>query len=243
MLAVLVEFSFFSTPKKIVPDTLGVELISIDALNSKILNKPKPTPAVQQTTPPSPQTRQDDVAPEIKKKITPPKKHNTDKSLNQVFDNIIKEDKVNNQFSNMLKNVEKKKPPLKKTESKTPSLDSVISQIDSDNMNSGNEVGALSLTEEEMIRSQIYPNWFVPAGIKNAESIIVEIEVNIAESGEVISARILDEKKCMAQQNTRVAAESAKRAVILSSPIKIPPVLRGKLRKFVLRFNPKDILN
>jgi hypothetical protein len=235
---------------RFVPDTfVSFEVIKqsdLDELKKK--SKPLLSPPeikeekfvdAKQSFQPVPQEKSNDAVPGIK---IPPKAIQ-DKSLDKVLDSVVKEESINKQFDSMLKNVEKtnnKKKTIPTSNNKT--VKDVLDSIDS-SLDTGVEgASSLSATEEEAIRRQIYPNWFVPAGIKDAENIIVEIEVRLSETGEVVSAKILDEAKCMSQHSTRVAAESARRAVMLSSPIKVPPSLKGTLKKIILRFNPKDVL-
>jgi hypothetical protein len=226
---------------KVVPDTFSLEVIKrtdLEEIQQKAADSnpdPQEEKPLMQT---QPLKDNSDAAPDVK---VPAK---AKKDLEKVLDNVVKEENLNKQFDNMLKNVEKntsKKKTAKPVKNRT--VDDVLGSIDSSSSDGVEGVSALSATEEEAIRQQIYPNWFVPAGIKDAENIIVEIEVRLSETGEVLSAKILDEKKCMSQQGTRVAAESAKRAVMLSSPIKVPASLKGALKSFVLRFNPKDVLS
>jgi hypothetical protein len=234
----LIVFVGIPSRSKVVPDTFTLEVIKrtdLEEIQQKAASPdPKEEKPLVQTTP---LKENSDAVPDVK---VPAK---AKKDLEKVLDNVVKEENLNKQFDNMLKNVEKNtsKKVAKPVASRT--VDDVLGSIDSSSSEGGEGVSALSATEEEAIRQQIYPNWFVPAGIKDAENIIVEIEVRLSETGEVLSAKILDEKKCMSQQSTRVAAESAKRAVMLSSPIKVPASLKGALKNFVLRFNPKDVLS
>ncbi|MDR1366043.1 MAG: TonB C-terminal domain-containing protein [Holosporales bacterium] len=243
----LIVFVGIPSRSRVVPDTFNLEVIKrtdLEEIQKKAAElspdskeeKPLETKHSFQTEPPV--KKNSSAVPDAK--VSP----KTNKDLEKVLDNVVKEENLNKQFDNMLRNVEKntsKKKAAKTVENRT--VDDVLGSIDSSSSEGVDGVSALSATEEEAIRQQIYPNWFVPAGIKDAENIIVEIEVRLSETGEVLSAKILDKKKCMSQQSTRVAAESAKRAVMLSSPIKVPASLKGALKNFVLRFNPKDVLD
>ncbi|MDR2412226.1 MAG: hypothetical protein LBD66_01280, partial [Holosporales bacterium] len=62
------------------------------------------------------------------------------------------------------------------------------------------------------------------------------------DDGTVTNIQILDEKHCQEDPRYRAAAESARRAVRIASPLKIPPNRLELLRSFRLRFNPKDAL-
>jgi hypothetical protein len=102
----------------------------------------------------------------------------------------------------------------------------------------------LSEGDYEMISSQIYPHWVVPSGVRDAENIIIEIRVQIKDNGQVIlsSIKILDEKRYAADYIFRAAADSAKRAILEASPLRIPRDKMELFRDFILRFNLKEAL-
>ncbi|MDR1561231.1 MAG: hypothetical protein LBS23_02650 [Holosporaceae bacterium] len=109
---------------------------------------------------------------------------------------------------------------------------------------SGSGSGVLTEGDYEVISSQIYPHWAVPSGIKDVENIIIEIRVQLKETGEVIpsSIKILDEKRYTTDYIFRAAADSARRAVLEASPLKIPRDKIKIFRDFILRFNLKEAL-
>ncbi|MDR0968339.1 MAG: hypothetical protein LBL99_01740 [Holosporaceae bacterium] len=102
----------------------------------------------------------------------------------------------------------------------------------------------LTDSDYEMISSQIYPHWAVPSGVRDAENIIIEIQVQLRENGEVIpsSVKILDEKRYATDYIFRAAADSARRAVLEASPLKIPREKIDIFKDFTLRFNLKEAL-
>jgi len=115
-------------------------------------------------------------------------------------------------------------------------------QEDAEQSSSAEEITqemTLSTLEEDEIRNQIIPNWIIPAGVKDAENLIVEVLVEIAPDGTIIRTKILNPSN---EINFRIAAQSAERAVLLSSPLKISSKRLKKLKEFVFHFNPKDVL-
>jgi hypothetical protein len=102
--------------------------------------------------------------------------------------------------------------------------------------------GALTAGEEDFIRQQIYPHWSIPGGIAEAENLIVELRITLQDDGTVTNIQILDQNRCQENPQYRAAAESARRAVRIASPLKIPPNRLELFRSFRLRFNPKDAL-
>ncbi|MDR2067769.1 MAG: hypothetical protein LBP41_02150 [Holosporaceae bacterium] len=107
----------------------------------------------------------------------------------------------------------------------------------------GSGIG-LSEGDYEMISSQIYPHWVVPSGIRDAENIIIEMRVQIKDNGQVIpsSVKILDERRYATDYIFRAAADSARRAILDASPLKIPRDKIDLFRDFILRFNLKEAL-
>jgi len=108
-----------------------------------------------------------------------------------------------------------------------------------DNTEQISEEMTLSTLEEDEIRNQIIPNWIIPAGVKDAENLVVEVLVEIAQDGSIIRTKILNPSN---ELNFKIAAQSAERALLLSSPLKISSKRLKKLKEFVFHFNPKDVL-
>lgn len=143
------------------------------------------------------------------------------------------EEKSKEQFETILKDIKKKKngsDAANKLEKSTKST-----KTDSQNV----DTGQISGDDELEIKRQIYPKWSIPAGIKNAESYYVDVEVALAADGRVMSAKVVNSVKGV---ELRVVAESAVRAVLLASPIRLKSKGRPSSRKFVLRFDLKEAL-
>ncbi|KAF0138159.1 MAG: periplasmic protein TonB, partial [Rhodospirillaceae bacterium] len=100
----------------------------------------------------------------------------------------------------------------------------------------------LSLSEIDAIRAQIERCWNVPAGARDAGNLIVEIRVQFAPNGQVLSAQIVEDARYQNDRFYRAAADSAKRAVHQCSPIKAPPTKYERWREVRLRFNPQAML-
>jgi hypothetical protein len=102
----------------------------------------------------------------------------------------------------------------------------------------------VSESDNELIMSQIYPHWAIASGVKNAESIIIEINIELRDSGEVIlsSIEILDQERYKNDSTFRAAADSARRAILQASPLNIPKNKIDLLREITLRFNMKKAL-
>ncbi len=103
---------------------------------------------------------------------------------------------------------------------------------------------ALSMSDIDMIRQQITSNWNPPIGAKDAQNMIVAVSVAISRDGTVADVRIEDEARAARDDVFRVFAESARRAVLRSSPLRLPPGKEERLSSDRLQivFNPKELL-
>src|SRR5262249_46343504 len=96
---------------------------------------------------------------------------------------------------------------------------------------------------EAAIREQVEQCWNVPAGARDATDLIVEIRVLLNRDGSVLDARIVDTTRAASDTFYRTAAESARRAVLLCSPLRnLPPDRYDAWRDITLRFDPKEML-
>ena len=78
---------------------------------------------------------------------------------------------------------------------------------------------AMSNQIAAMIKDSVEANWSVPAGVRDAGDLVVNIRIRLGRDGAVQSAEILDANYA-ADSNFRTMAESARRAVQKASPIK-----------------------
>lgn len=98
----------------------------------------------------------------------------------------------------------------------------------------------LSISEEDAVRRQIESCWNVPTGAKNAHAIVVEIRISTNPDGSVREARIVEQSR-LSDPFFRAMAESAQRAVLTASPLKLPPHKYAQWRVFTMNFNPRDM--
>jgi outer membrane biosynthesis protein TonB len=104
----------------------------------------------------------------------------------------------------------------------------------------------MTSSELDALRSQISNHWNVDPGRKDAAGIVVVIRVTAGPDGAVIGMpQIEDTARLATDPVYRSIAESARRAILLSSPLKLPPgkydVWRGD-GGLVLRFSPQGML-
>lgn len=161
------------------------------------------------------------------------------KTINDDFSKIQKEIRhnksvVNSEFDKLLKDVKRNKKKFN---------DQVLKeniQNKASNTEAFEASTNISSEEENEIKRQIYPKWSIPAGIKNAESYYVDIEVMLAPDGTVTKTVVVSDVNSM---ELRIIAESAIRAILLASPLKFTSKKRAGIRNFILRFDLKEALS
>jgi len=97
----------------------------------------------------------------------------------------------------------------------------------------------MTASDEDGIRAQIERNWNLgsAAGAPNIDTILVELRIEVQPNGLVTRVELLNNQ---ADPFFRAMAESAIRAVEMSSPLQLPP---GKYWPTIkLRFRPSDIM-
>jgi outer membrane biosynthesis protein TonB len=125
------------------------------------------------------------------------------------------------------KKPEKKKAEAKPAEPSTGPQTENISEI------------PLTASEEDGIRGQIESNWNLGslAGAPDLTGMTIEVRLTLQPDGTVTGANVINGST---NPSFRQAGESAIRAVMISSPIKLPP---GKTYdSIVLRFHPDQVV-
>jgi outer membrane biosynthesis protein TonB len=100
---------------------------------------------------------------------------------------------------------------------------------------------SLTMTERDSVRRQIERCWNVPAGARDAENLVVHIRLRLNADGTVIRAELVDGARAAGDTFFRAAAESALRAVLSCSPLRLPPKKYEEWKNMVLSFNPRDM--
>lgn len=99
-------------------------------------------------------------------------------------------------------------------------------------------------SDAAIISNQIIPHWVVAGGVKNAESLIIRVRIKVKDNGEVpaSSIEILDKDRYNSNSVFKSAADSAKRAILRASPLKIPAEKMHIFRDFEISFNTDKAL-
>jgi len=135
-----------------------------------------------------------------------------------------------------MKAAEKGKPAPANTDQGTKSAQSSVKGSDMHNPNE-----PISMTEMDRIRKHVSDRWSIPAGAKDAANLVVEIRVQVLPDGTVTDAQIVN-RPLMADSFWIAAADSARRAVRLASPLPIPRDKYDQFKDFTLVFNPKQMV-
>ncbi|MBR1480159.1 MAG: hypothetical protein IJ599_04720 [Alphaproteobacteria bacterium] len=147
---------------------------------------------------------------------------------------------------NLRKNKKKLAPDTKAAKKSFDSLldDAMASK---DNENSGikaEEAGeTLTATQIDLIRQTIRKCWHFPAGLRNAEDLVVDIKMELDQAGNVTKAEIVDLNRMASDADFRTAAENAYRAVLdpNCNPLPLPKEKYDEWKELELSFNPKDM--
>jgi outer membrane biosynthesis protein TonB len=219
---------------------------------------PPPTPPAAAAPPPPPPEPEEEVAEAIpdpaaeklkqeeKKKEEEKKKAAEDKKKKEAEKKKKEEEKKKQQkkddqaLDTLLANVleqkpaaePEQKPEKKKTEAK-PAEPSTGPQTEQTS-----EI-PLTASEEDGIRGQIERNWNLGslAGAPDLTGMLIELRITMQPDGTVTRAQVINSGS---SPMFRQASESAVRAVMMSSPLKLPP---GKTYdSMVVRFHPDQVV-
>lgn len=195
--------------------------------------KPKPKVKPKKVEKPKPKPKKRARAPRPKSKPKPPPRHDFASVLKTVQKlkktpapkpKKTKRDKEKKQVASLQKVAELLKRRQKKTQ--TSRLSSEVSRDIVD-----------------AVRRQIEPCWFLPAGARDAGSMIVEIRATLNPDGRVRSAVIVDTARARGDRFYRSMAESALRALLnpKCQPLRLPLNKYSDWREMVVIFDPQEM--
>ena len=132
--------------------------------------------------------------------------------------------------------IDKSKEELAETTKKTDK----VTQSDDPSMN----LSALSLTEEDALKAQIFGCWSIPLGLPYNENLLVRIKLKLKPDGSLIKTEILDHARMNmpGQGFYKVLAESALRAIQLCQPLKVPTSGYERWKNLQLNFDAREML-
>lgn len=167
---------------------------------------------------------------ELKKKRKKKKK-----MLANLLDEEIKKEKNDKEFDKLLAGISDKDLGIRQAKK----------NITSSTKGNGGGHGGVDLDSNDygMIKQQIIPHWYVPVSVNRANNMVVSLEVSVSENGKVTDVVIIDANRYNLDALFKVAVDSARRAVFLASPLKIPAGKLKFFRKFIMKFDPKDAVH
>ncbi len=200
-----------------------IPLTALKAKTATQSNQPKPKPEIKRIPTPTPVKKKPAPKPKPEKKEPPKKETQAPQDLDAILKSIEnaakaeQSDKVNKET---------------KTESKKAVSDTYNPSL------------PLAMSEIDAIRQQFMKCWNVPAGAKNAHSLIVVLEVKLLSDGTVSSVNLAqDRPRYYTDTFFRAAADSAMRAVNMCSPLKNLPTDKYETwKELELSFDPRDML-
>ena len=106
------------------------------------------------------------------------------------------------------------------------------------------ENAALSLSEEDALKAQIFGCWSIPLGLPYNENLLVRIKLELKPDGSVIKSEILDHARMNrpGQGFYKVLAESALRAIKLCQPLRVPSTGYERWKELQLNFDAREML-
>ncbi|WP_019644588.1 cell envelope integrity protein TolA [Novispirillum itersonii] len=216
----------------------------------KPVEPPKPQPQPQKPEPPKPEPKSEQVdptlPPEPKKpdpKPEPPKppKPEPEKTPPK---KPVEEDP----FKDLMKNVEKyRQQPKSSTPPPSQAAPSAPTQGATNSANSPRILNApladrATMSEKDAIRAQIEQNWVFDVGAKGIESMVIVLRVAINPDGTVTRVDVVDTVRYNTDSGYRAVADTAKRAVLKSQPLKYPAQKYEEFKVLELSFAPRDRL-
>ena len=103
---------------------------------------------------------------------------------------------------------------------------------------------ALTLSQEDALKAQIFGCWSLPLGLPYQENLMVRIKLRLKPDGTVMRSQILDHARMNqpGQGFYKVLAESALRAIRICQPLRVPPTGYEKWKDLQLNFDANEML-
>ena len=103
---------------------------------------------------------------------------------------------------------------------------------------------ALTLSQEDALKAQIFGCWSLPLGLPYQENLLVRIKLRLKPDGNVLRSEILDHARMNkpGQGFYKVLAESALRAIQLCQPLRVPTTGYERWKDLQLNFDAREML-
>ena len=199
----------------------------------KLLSEQAPPKQIKKEKPdaiPLPDQNQE-IVKKLEKDLQNPEK--IDKEIKQVSE--CEKDELFDP-NNIAALIDKSKEELAETTNKT----NKITQSNQKKITSN----ALTLSEEDALKAQIFGCWSIPLGLPYNENLLVRIKLSLKPDGSVINSEILDHARMNkpGQGFYKVLAESALRAIRLCQPLRVPTTGYERWKDLQLNFDAREML-
>jgi len=94
-----------------------------------------------------------------------------------------------------------------------------------------------------MIRQQISPCWSPPPGARDADTLLVSLQIAVDPQGNVSRVDVVDSTRMALDNYFRSAAEAARRAVLKCAPLQLPPEQYDIWKDIKFNFDPSKMLS
>ena len=103
---------------------------------------------------------------------------------------------------------------------------------------------ALTLSQEDALKAQIFGCWSLPLGLPYQENLMVRIKLRLKPDGTVLRSEVLDHARMNlpGQGFYKVLAESALRAIRICQPLRVPPTGYEKWKDLQLNFDANEMI-
>ena len=226
---------------------------------AKVAPKPKPKPVMTPVAKPKRPTRPAPPAPKPVPKTVetakpaPPQKSKANDALSSQLNKMVKDNRKRaDAASGVLQNLAEAKvaaddaEQARKTQERKVAADTVTKTLSAV---AGNAVKAppkksispVGIDDVARIQQHVSKCWQPPLGAAGNDTLIVDIFVSVNRDGEVLQADIVDKLRFNLDSYFKASAIAAQRAIVVCSPLPIPPQKYDQLKEFTFEFNPKFI--
>ena len=146
-------------------------------------------------------------------------------------------------FSDLEKAVKELRKPDAPPPPKSTDLSSIAAALNAPRTMSSSP---LSMSEQDALRRQLESCWSVPAGVRDAQNLVVEVKVSLDPDGKVVRAQAVRSSPLSGSSGFQIAAEAAERAVHICQQrhgrLNVPRDKYNIWKEMTLTFDPKDLL-
>jgi outer membrane biosynthesis protein TonB len=208
---------------------------------------PKPEPAPPQIAAAPPEPKPEAPKPEPKKEEPKPRPPEELAKLKAAKKPAPPKEDFDAVLKNLAKAAPKAEPKAEAKKSQQPSFEEMMAKaLPSNRRNIGDPSKPITMTQKDALQNEFNKAmqrcWNIPAGAKDAASLVITVSASFAPDGTLVNARSDDVNA--SDPFRRAAAESAVRALRSCSPYNNLPSIANyeQWRDIDLRFNPKEIL-